>query len=108
MQPEVQARYSARAKVIKALAHPTRLFMVDELSRRGKRCVCDLTDLVGADMSTVSRHLAILKNAGIIGDERHGSQIFYQVKIVGIGNLLKCVETLFQKTTQTQMHSLQN
>jgi ArsR family transcriptional regulator len=108
MQPEVQARYSARAKVIKALAHPTRLFMVDELSRRGKRCVCDLTDMVGADISTVSRHLAILKNAGIIGDERRGTQIFYEAKIVGIGNLLKCFETFFQKATQTQLQTLRN
>ena len=40
----------ARAKVMKALAHPSRLFIVDELSR-GERCVCDLTEMIGADVS---------------------------------------------------------
>ena len=53
-------RYAARATIVKALAHPTRLFVVDELSRHGRRCVCELTEMIGADMSTVSRHLAIL------------------------------------------------
>ena len=57
---------------MKALAHPSRLFIVDELSRSGERCVCELTEMVGADMSTVSRHLAMLKGAGIIEDEKRG------------------------------------
>ena len=68
MQPPTQARYAARARVVKAMAHPTRLFVVDELSQHGQRCVCQLTEMIGADMSTVSRHLAILKNAGIVRD----------------------------------------
>jgi len=63
MDPQTQARFQARAKVLKALAHPTRLFIVDELGRNGPRCVCELTDLVGADMSTVSKHLALLKQS---------------------------------------------
>ncbi|RPJ48319.1 MAG: transcriptional regulator, partial [Candidatus Latescibacterota bacterium] len=52
----------ARARIIKAMAHPTRLFIVDELAR-GERCVCDLAEMVGADVSTVSKHLSILRNA---------------------------------------------
>ena len=54
--------------VIKALAHPTRLFIVEELVE-GPRCVCELTAMVGDDISTVSRHLAVLRNAGIVDDE---------------------------------------
>ena len=53
-----------RAEVIKAMAHATRLYLVEQLTD-GEHCVCDLTDGVGADTSTVSRHLAILKHAGI-------------------------------------------
>ncbi len=64
MDAKTQALFEARAKVVKALAHPTRLFIVDELSR-GKRCVCELTELVEADMSTVSKHLAILKERAL-------------------------------------------
>lgn len=92
MQPQAQARYAARAKVVKATAHPTRLFVVDVLSRHGRRCVCELTDMIGADMSTVSRHLAILKNAGIVTDEKHGTQVFYQLTMDCVLNFLKCVD----------------
>ncbi len=102
MQPQAQARYAARAKVVKAMAHPTRLFVVDELSRHGRRCVCELTALIGADMSTVSRHLAILKNAGIITDEKHGTQVFYQLTMDCVLNFLKCVDSLMRKTAQEQ------
>jgi len=59
MDKETQARCEARARIIKALGHPTRLFLVEELSR-GERCVCELTEMVGSDMSTVSKHLVHL------------------------------------------------
>lgn len=75
---DTEATYKARARVLKALAHPARLFVVDELSR-GERCVRDLTRLVGTKMSTVSRHLALLKDAGLLEDERRGSQVFYRL-----------------------------
>ena len=59
------AHYEARAAIAKALAHPTRLLMLDALAD-GELCVCELTELVGADQSTVSRQLAILRQAGIV------------------------------------------
>ena len=46
---ETRSRYEVKARLVKALAHPTRLFMVDELAG-GERCVCELRDLVGADI----------------------------------------------------------
>ena len=58
MNAKVRAKYEARAKIMKARAHPARLLIVDVLATEGERCVCDLTELVGSDMSTVSRHLA--------------------------------------------------
>ena len=64
MTATAQAKYKNQAHIIKALAHPTRLFIVDELSR-GERCVCEITDLIGVEMPTVSRHLGLLKSAGI-------------------------------------------
>ena len=48
-------------QVVKAMAHTTRMFIVDELSRAGERCVCELTEMIGADIPTVSKHLAILR-----------------------------------------------
>ncbi|MFH1676248.1 MAG: metalloregulator ArsR/SmtB family transcription factor, partial [bacterium] len=70
----------ARAKILKALSHPTRLFIVDRLSER-EHCVCELTEMIGADMSTVSKHLLVLKNAGIIADEKRGLWVWYSLKV---------------------------
>lgn len=91
MHPGIKQRYEAKARIIKAMAHPTRLFLVDELSK-GERCVMDLAAMVGDDVSTVSRHLAILKNAGIIGDDKRGTQVFYSVRVPCVLNFFSCVE----------------
>lgn len=72
------SRWRRTAQVLKALGHPSRLFLVDRLAR-GERCVCELTALVGADVSTVSRHLAVLREAGIVLDDRRGAQVFYRL-----------------------------
>jgi len=90
-----RARYEARADVLKALAHPTRLFMAEELSR-GERCVCELTDMVGADMSTVSKHLTLMKRAGIVADEKRGSQVFYSLRMPCALDFLRCAETVLK------------
>ena len=76
---ELKTHMECRAKVMKALAHPSRLFIVDELSR-GERCVCELTEMIGADVSTVSKHLAVLREAGLVLDERRGVQVFYRLR----------------------------
>jgi len=95
MDKGTKARFEARAVVVKAMAHPTRLFIVDELSRQ-ERCVCELRDMVGSDMSTVSKHLSILKNAGIVTDEKRGSQVFYSLRVPCILKFFSCVESVLQ------------
>jgi DNA-binding transcriptional ArsR family regulator len=89
----------ARAKIIKAMAHPTRLYIVDELSR-SERCVAELTKMVGADTSTVSKHLSVLKNAGLIKDEKRGTQVFYYLKTPCILNFFGCVESVLKSTAE--------
>lgn len=93
MTAAAHAEYKAQAKIIKALAHPTRLFIVDELSR-GERCVCELTDLIGVEMPTVSRHLSQLRNAGILEDEKRGAQVFYRLRVPCVLNFFKCVKAV--------------
>jgi len=88
-----QARYKAQAQIIKALAHPTRLFIVDELSR-GERCVRELTAMIGVEMPTVSRHLALLKHAGMLTHERRGAKVFYRLRVPCVLNFFKCVESV--------------
>ena len=106
MNAKKRAKYEARARIIKAMAHPTRLFLVDELARNGQRCVCELTEMVGADMSTVSRHLAILKEAGIIEDERRGTQILYRLRVKCVLNFFDCVETVLERNAKERMELL--
>ncbi len=75
---ETAARFRFRATTTKALAHPARLFMLETLAG-GERCVCELREMVGLDLSTVSKHLALLRGAGLVTDERRGTQVFYRL-----------------------------
>ena len=95
MDETSRARFEARARVIKALGHASRLAMVEELSR-GERCVCELRDLVGADLSTVSKHLSVLRNAGIVEDDKRGVQVFYRLKVPCVLNFFSCVEAVLE------------
>ena len=90
------SRYDARVQVVKAMAHPTRMFIVDELSRAGGRCLCELTEMVGADISTVSKHLSLLKNAGIIADEKRGDQVYYRLRVPCILDFFRCIESVLE------------
>ncbi len=102
MDAKTQARYEARAKILKALAHPTRLFIVDQLARSDEKCVCELTEMIGADMSTVSKHLTVLKEAGIVQDDKRGAQVFYQLQVKCVMNFFDCVESVMQCNAQRQ------
>ncbi len=106
MDTQTQARFQARAKVLRALAHPTRLFIVDELGRNGPRCVCELTDLVGADMSTVSKHLALLRQSGIVQDEKRGSMVYYHLRVRCVLGFFQCVESVIQCNVTEQQELL--
>jgi ArsR family transcriptional regulator len=102
MDKTTLARLEARAKIIKAMAHPTRLFIVDELSRQ-ERCVCEMTEMIGADVSTVSKHLTVLRNAGIVQDEKRGTMVFYSLRVPCVLNFFSCVESVLETTAKEQM-----
>ncbi len=102
MDRKKQALFEARARIIKAMAHPTRLFIVDELSR-GQRCVYELTEMIGADTSTVSKHLSVLKNVGIIADEKRGLEVYYRLRVPCVLNFFGCVESVIRTTAKEQM-----
>ncbi|MGZ8900479.1 MAG: ArsR/SmtB family transcription factor [Limisphaerales bacterium] len=93
MTATAPAEYKTQARIIKALAHPTRLFIVNELSR-GERCVLELTDMIGVEMPTVSRHLGLLRQAGILEDEKRGAQVFYRLRVPCVLNFFKCIEAV--------------
>ncbi len=89
----------ARALVMKALAHPTRIFMVDLLT---KNClsVSELTEAVGADVSTVSKHLSILKQAGILVDRKEGNRVLYTLKCPCIMEFVHCIDDVIYQDAE--------
>lgn len=102
MNAKTKAKYEARARIIKALAHPTRLYIVDMLTDEEK-CVCELTEKVGADISTVSKHLSILKGAGIVADEKRGTQVYYSLSIPCVLKFFGCVEEVIKTAALKQI-----
>jgi ArsR family transcriptional regulator len=67
-----------QAEVFKALGHPGRMAIVHALGN-GEVCACELAAVAGVAASTASRHLGVLRQAGLIEDERRGQQIFYRL-----------------------------
>ena len=106
MDAKTQSKFEIRANVIKAMAHPTRLFIVDELSKQEK-CVSDLTAMIGADTSTVSKHLAVLKKAGIVKDDKRGTEVYYSLRVPCIMNFFHCVESVIRENAQEQLELLE-
>lgn len=88
-------RLERRAHILKALAHPSRLMMVEALEK-SEMCVCELQELVGADISTVSKHLLVLKRAGLVESEKRGLQVFYTLLSPCVLNFFSCVESVIE------------
>ena len=87
------ALLNAKAGIFKALAHPSRILMVEALAE-GEMCVCELQKLVGADVSTVSKHLAVLKDAKIVSCEKRGLNIYYSLDAGCVTGFIECIETM--------------
>ena len=84
--------FKRQARVLKALANESRLMIIDRLSR-GECSVGELTELVGNDRSTVSKHLAVLRSNGIVSDRREGNVVYYSL-------LTPCVVQFFGCASQ--------
>lgn len=96
MSKEITKKYIKRSEIMKALAHPTRLFIVDFLSDNEK-CVCEIVEQVNVDISTISKHLLVMKNAGLIECEKRGLNVFYKLSCPCISNLFTCLENIGNK-----------
>ncbi len=97
--------YEARASIIKAMAHPSRLLIIEELKSQN-RCVGELTEMIGSDTSTVSKHLGILKNAGIVSDKKVGTTVYYTLQCPCILNFIGCIEEVIESNTNRNVEIL--
>ena len=95
MDPATLNSFEARAKVLKAMGHATRLFIVHELGD-GEKCVCELQEKIGADMSTVSKHLSVLREAGVVSSSKRKNQVFYSLRCPCVLQFFSCIEAVLQ------------
>lgn len=106
MDATQKRRFEARAQVLRALAHPARLYLTELLAREGERRVQDLADQLDLDLSTVSRHLAQLRNVGILEAERRGNQVFYSLRVPCLDGLFRCIEGVLSDQAQESRAAL--
>ena len=80
--------------ILQALAEPKRLAIVRQLASSGEVCACDFTDCCNVSQPTVSHHLKVLREAGVVSGERRGTWIYYRLepkaasRIAALGHLL--------------------
>ena len=98
-------KFKIRAEVVKAMAHPTRLFIMTKLSEQ-RHCVNELHDMLECDLSTVSKHLTVLRKAGILIDKKEGTQVYYSLRVPCIMNFMDCIETLIKKNAEESLGNL--
>lgn len=84
---------SKRIAALKALAHPSRLLLAQNLMH-GERCVQDLRDIVGDDISTISKHLSILRGAGVLASEKRGNNVYYTLTCSCFQQFLECIDQI--------------
>ena len=92
----------AKSRVLKALGHPTRLLIAEELGR-GERCVCEFVDMAGVDYSTISRHLSVLKQAGLVEDKKRGKRVYYRLRVPCVLNFMECVEEVIRSGVEDRL-----
>ncbi|SJZ89878.1 ArsR/SmtB family transcription factor [Selenihalanaerobacter shriftii] len=86
-----------RANIAKALAHRTRMEIVDLLAEEKERCVCELTEILEVSQSSVSKHLSVLKQAGIIASRREGLNNYYYLEAPCIVEFFTCLDNILIK-----------
>ncbi len=97
--------YKARANILKAMAHPSRLLLLDALHQR-ELSVGEMTELVGADQSTVSKHLSVLKNAGLVDVRREGTTNYYRGTCACLGGFMSCIEAVLKANLESHQRAI--
>lgn len=87
--------YRERSETLKALANPYRLWMVEKLAK-GELCVCEFNDALDIDYSTISRHLSVLRKAGIVQYKKNGKQVCYSLRTPCILGFLSCFDEVIR------------
>jgi DNA-binding transcriptional ArsR family regulator len=101
VEPQEKERLRLKAEVFKAMGHPLRLGIL-ELLKGSEVCVCDIVSHVGTEISNVSKHLSILKKAGLVADRRDGLKIMYRLTMPCAIDFARCVEGVVIRRLEEQ------
>ena len=94
-----------RAKIMKAMAHPVRLMVIEVLKKRD-RSFSELFNLFELDKSTVSKHLLVLKEAGIVSSRKDGSDMIYKLDVPCVTDFFSCVTAVIESNVKKQQACL--
>ncbi|MEA5114618.1 MAG: metalloregulator ArsR/SmtB family transcription factor [Geobacteraceae bacterium] len=86
----------ARADILKAIAQPTRLKII-ELLRDGERCVCEIFPAIAEEQSNTSRHLNMLQSCGVLARRKDGIKIMYRLKHPEVLEILQLATAILKK-----------
>ena len=93
--------FESQAAILKALGQPTRLQILN-LLKDGEHCVCEIFPAINQEQANVSKHLSILKQAGILESRKDGLRIIYRIKYQEALDLLKGVSRMLKTQVQEQ------
>ena len=89
MDKNRQLLFEKQAEIARAIAHPIRVAILNFL-KDGEQCVCDIADFVGSERSNVSRHLAVMVNAGLLEYRKEGLKVIYKLKTPCVNDFFAC------------------
>lgn len=95
--------YEKRALIARSLSHPLRVQLAHILAQRGELCVWELTEEVEASQSSVSKHLAILKDVGVVECRRDGLKVYYQIRTPCILQFFECLDAILKEDIKVKM-----
>jgi ArsR family transcriptional regulator len=98
--------YDFRTQITRALANPIRLKIIDQLDPDQEKCVCELVESLGCDQPSVSKHLAVLRNAGLVAFRQDGTKMLYRLKTRCVKDFLACIDRVIRQDIQTKVEEL--
>ncbi|MFW6034840.1 MAG: ArsR/SmtB family transcription factor [Halothermotrichaceae bacterium] len=98
--------YKARVEIVKAIAHPVRMQIVDVLAKEGSKCVCELEEITETSQSSVSKHLGHMKKAGLVQSKKEGLNVHYSLRTPCIVNFFSCLDNIIREDIKSRQEKL--
>ena len=107
MDSDKRILFERQAEVVKSVAHPLRIAVVDFL-KDGEQCVCDIAEYIGAERSNVSRHLSVMVSSGVLDSRKEGLKMIYRLKTPCVLNFISCVTEVLAEQIRGDLQLLEH